>query len=76
MMKANTQKHAYVHVNPVIITADGKMVLGKRREGIVGGRKKWHLLGRRVQFKETIKTTLKRVAFAKTNLKIELSIPP
>jgi hypothetical protein len=46
-----------------------------RRECIVGGRKKWHLLGGRVQLKETVEITLKRVAFAKNNLKIELSYP-
>jgi ADP-ribose pyrophosphatase YjhB (NUDIX family) len=69
-----TQKSAYVDVNPVIVTLDGKIVLAKRIEGIVGGGK-WHLPGGRVQFKETFEATLKRVAFAKTNLKVKLFYP-
>jgi ADP-ribose pyrophosphatase YjhB (NUDIX family) len=63
-----------VDVNPVLVTADGKIVLAKRVKGIVGGGK-WHLPGGRVQFKETLKSTLKRVTFVKTNLKIELFYP-
>jgi 8-oxo-dGTP diphosphatase len=70
----NAQKYAYVDVNPVIVTSDGKIVLAKRIKGIVGGGK-WHLPGGRVQYNETFETTLKRVAFAKTNLKVELSHP-
>jgi 8-oxo-dGTP diphosphatase len=70
----STQKYAYVDVNPVIVTADAKIVLAKRVEGIVGGGK-WHLPGGRVLFKETFETTLKQVAFAKTNLKVELFYP-
>ena len=70
----NTQKNAYVDVNPVIVTQEGKIILAKRRKGIVGGGK-WHLPGGRVQFKETFETTLKRVAFAKTNLKVKLFCP-
>ena len=70
----NTQKNAYVDVNPVIVTQEGKIILAKRRKGIVGGGK-WHLPGGRVQFKETFETTLKRVAFAKTNLKVMLFSP-
>jgi ADP-ribose pyrophosphatase YjhB (NUDIX family) len=70
----STQKYAYVDVNPVIVTADDKIVLAKRVKGIVGGGK-WHLPGGRVQYKETFETTLKRVAFAKTNLKVELFYP-
>jgi ADP-ribose pyrophosphatase YjhB (NUDIX family) len=65
------QKNAYVDVNPVILTSDGKILLAKRIKGIVGGGK-WHLPGGRVQFKETFEIALKRVAFAKTNLKVEL----
>ena len=60
--------------NPVIVTADGKIVLTKRIEGIVGGGK-WHLPGGRVQFKETFEDTLKRVSFVKTNLKVKLFYP-
>jgi ADP-ribose pyrophosphatase YjhB (NUDIX family) len=69
-----TQKNAYIDVNPVIVTSDGKIVLAKRIKGIVGGGK-WHLPGGRVQFKESLETTLKRVALAKTNLKIKLFYP-
>jgi 8-oxo-dGTP diphosphatase len=68
------QKNAYLNVNPVILTSDGKIVLAKRIKGIIGGGK-WHLSGGRVQFKETFETTLNRVAFGKTNLKVELSYP-
>jgi ADP-ribose pyrophosphatase YjhB (NUDIX family) len=68
------QKNAYIDVNPVIVTLDGKIVLAKRMQGIVGGGK-WHLPGGRVQFKETLETTLKRVALTKTNLKIKLFYP-
>ena len=66
-----TQKNAYVDVNPVIVTSDGKIVLAKRIKGIVEGGK-WHLPGGRVQVKETLEGALKRLAFAKTNLKVEL----
>ena len=68
------QKSAYVDANPVIVTSEGKIILAKRIKGIVGGGK-WHLPGGRVQFKETFETTLKRVAFAKTNLKVKLFYP-
>jgi len=68
------QKNAYVDANPVIVTSEGKIILAKRIKDIVGGGK-WHLPGGRVQFKETFETTLKRVAFAKTNLKVELFYP-
>jgi len=68
------QKNAYVDVNLVIVTSDGKIVLAKRIKGIVGGGM-WHLPGGRVQFKETFETTLKRVSLAKTNLKVELFYP-
>ena len=68
------QKNAYVDANPVIVTSDGKIVLAKRIKGIVGGGK-WHLPGGRVKFKETFEIALKRVAFAKTNLQIELFYP-
>jgi ADP-ribose pyrophosphatase YjhB (NUDIX family) len=69
-----TQKNAYIDVNPVIVTPERKIVLAKRKKGIVGGGK-WHLPGGRVQFNETLETTLKRVTFTKTNLKIELYRP-
>ena len=68
------QKNAYIDVNPVIVTSDGKIVLAKRTEGIVGGGK-WHLPGGRVQFKETLEATLKKVALAKINLKVKLLYP-
>jgi ADP-ribose pyrophosphatase YjhB (NUDIX family) len=74
VIKVTIQKNAYVDVNPVIVTSDGKIVLAKRIQGIVGGGK-WHLPGGRVQFKETLETTLKRVALAKTNLKVKLFYP-
>jgi ADP-ribose pyrophosphatase YjhB (NUDIX family) len=73
-IKVTIQKNAYVDVNPVIVTSDGKIVLAKRTQDIVGGGM-WHLPGGRVQFKETIEATLKRVAFVKTNLKVELFCP-
>jgi len=68
------QKNAYIDVNPVIVTSDGKIVLAKRIQGIVGGGK-WHLPGGRVQHKETLEATLKRVALTKTNLKVKLLYP-
>jgi ADP-ribose pyrophosphatase YjhB (NUDIX family) len=68
------QKNAYIDANPVIVTSDGKIVLAKRIKGIVGGGK-WHLPGGRVQFKETLEATLKRVALTKTNLKVKLFYP-
>ena len=67
----NLQKNAYVDVNPVIVADGCKIVLAKRRLGIVGGGK-WHLPGGRVRFKETILYTLKRVSFAKTNIEVDL----
>jgi len=74
MIKATAQKNAYVDVNPVIVTSESEVVLAKRIKGIVvGGR--WHLPGGRVQFKETLEIALKRVAFVKTNLKVELFYP-
>ena len=36
---------------------------------------KWHLPGGRVKFKENFEIALKRIAFAKTNLQIELFYP-
>jgi ADP-ribose pyrophosphatase YjhB (NUDIX family) len=74
MIEMTTQKNAYIDVNPVIVTPDGKIVLAKRTAGIVGGGK-WHLPGGRVQVKETLENTLKRIAFEKTNLKIKLFYP-
>lgn len=65
------QKNAYVDVNPVIVTKEGKIVLAKRARGIVGGGM-WHLPGGRVQFRETLEIALKRVAWVKVNLKIVL----
>jgi 8-oxo-dGTP diphosphatase len=69
-----TQKNAYIDVNPVIVTKDNKIVLAKRIKEIVEGGK-WHLPGGRVQYKETLETSLKRLAKTKTNLKIELFYP-
>lgn len=74
MIKVIEQKNAYVDVNPVIVTANGKIVLARRKEGIVGGGK-WHLPGGRVFANETIEGAMKKVAFVKTNLKIELFFP-
>jgi len=70
-IKLAIQKNAYVDVNPVIVTSDQRIVLAKRIQGIVGGGK-WHLSGGRVQYKETLEATLKRIAYKKTNLKIKL----
>ena len=68
------QKNAYIDVNPVIVNSEAKIVLAKRTQGIVGGGK-WHLPGGRVQYKETLEATLKRIAYTKTNLKIKLLYP-
>ena len=68
------QTNAYVDVNPVIVTSEGKILFAKRSLGIVGGGK-WHLPGGRVRFKETIFDALRRVAFAKANIKVELFFP-
>lgn len=68
------QKNAYVDANPVIVTPEGKIVLAKRTQGIVGGGK-WHLPGGRVQYKETLEAALKRITYTKTNLKIKLFYP-
>ena len=68
------QKNAYVDVNPVIVTSDQKIVLAKSIQGIVGGGK-WHLPRGRVQYKETLEATLKRITYTKTNLKIKLFYP-
>lgn len=68
------QKNAYVDVNPVIMTFDCKRILAKRAENVVE-HGLWHLPGGRVLPGETFEATLKRVAFTKTNLEIELSRP-
>lgn len=68
------QKNAYVDINPVIVTSENKIILAKRIKNIVGG-EQWHLPGGRVLFGETFRMTLKRVAFNKTNLQIELLYP-
>jgi 8-oxo-dGTP diphosphatase len=69
-----SQKNAFIDVNPVILSSDEKIVLAKRKNGLVeGGR--WHLPGGMVQYLETFQATLKRVAFFKTNLRIELFFP-
>lgn len=65
------QRNAYVDVNPVIVTSDDKIILAKRTKNIVGGGR-WHLPGGRVLFNEAFVTTLKRVSFGKTGLRIEL----
>lgn len=68
------QKSAYLDVNPVIVTSENRLILAKRVKNVVGGGR-WHLPGGRVLFNETFEMTLKRVAFAKTNLRIELLYP-
>ena len=68
------QDSAYVDVNPVIVPSADQIILAKRVADIVEGGK-WHLPGGRVLFGEPFRTTLKRIAFNKTNLKIELSSP-
>ena len=69
-----SQKNAFIDVNPAILSSNEKIVLAKRKTELVeGGR--WHLPGGRVQYLETFQTTLKRVAFFKTNLRIELFFP-
>lgn len=69
-----SQANAYVDVNPVIIISTDSIILAKRAENIVEGGK-WHLPGGRVLFNETFETILKKVAFNKTNLHIELFYP-
>ena len=66
-----TQKSAYVDVNPVIVTPKYKIILAKRKIGITEGGK-WHLPGGRVQFRETLVETLKRISLLKTNLRVAL----
>ena len=68
------QENAYVDVNPVIVSSNCKIILAKRKKEIIGGGK-WHLPGGRVQYKETLEETLKRVSFVKTNLRVELFYP-
>ena len=74
MINMVMQQNAYVDANPVIIAHDDKIVLAKRTKNIVGGGL-WHLPGGRVLPNETFEKTLKRVAFNKTNLRIELLYP-
>ena len=66
-----TQKSAYMDVNPVIVTSEGKIILAKRAKNVVGG-SQWHLPGGRILLNETIKQSLGRVAFDKTSLQIKL----
>ncbi|MEJ2281246.1 MAG: NUDIX domain-containing protein [Candidatus Bathyarchaeota archaeon] len=66
-----TQKSAYVDVNPVIVTPNCNIILAKRKIGITEGGK-WHLPGGRVQFRETLVETLKRISLLKTNLRVAL----
>jgi 8-oxo-dGTP diphosphatase len=66
-----TQKNAYMDVNPVIVTSEGRIFLAKRAKNVVGG-SKWHLPGGRVLHNETIEQSLRRVAFDKTSLQIKL----
>jgi ADP-ribose pyrophosphatase YjhB (NUDIX family) len=68
------QKNAYMDINPVIITNENQIIFAKRTKNIVGGGQ-WHLPGGRVLLNETFEMTLKRVAFDKTNLQIELLYP-
>lgn len=70
----SVQKSAYVDTNPVIVTPNCKIILAKRKIGIIGGGK-WHLPGGRVQLRETLVETLKRVSFVKTNLRVDLFYP-
>lgn len=65
------QKSAFIDVNPVIMSSSGEIMLAKRKREIFAGGL-WHLPGGRVFFKETFRDAIRRVAFAKTNLKIEL----
>ena len=69
-----TQKSAYVDINPAIVIPNCKIILAKRKIGITEGGK-WHLPGGRVQLKETLVETLKRISFVKTNLRVTLFYP-
>jgi ADP-ribose pyrophosphatase YjhB (NUDIX family) len=65
------QKSAFIDVNPVIVSSKGEIILAKRKKSIIEGGL-WHLPGGRVQVGETLEYTLRKVAFNKTNLRIEL----
>ena len=73
-MRMPLQDSAYVDVNPVITSSEDQIILAQRVADIVEGGK-WHLPGGRVLFGEPLRTTLKRIALSKTNLKIKLSRP-
>lgn len=64
------EKYPTVHVDPVIITEDYRVVLVLRAEGIEGGGK-WHLPGGQVLYGDTILDALKRCALRKTGLQID-----
>lgn len=51
------QKSAYVDVNPVTVTSDGKTILAERVEEVVEGGL-WHLPEGRVLLGETFEATL------------------
>lgn len=61
-------------VNPMVITADGKIVLAKRIPSVQDGGK-WSMPGGKVFIGERIETTLKRITRLKTGLEVELMFP-
>ena len=68
------EKYPTVHVDPVIITDDYKVVLALRSEELEEGGK-WHLPGGQVLFGETIIEALRRYALNKTGLKVDFYFP-
>jgi len=68
------EKYPTVHVDPVIITKDFRVVLALRAEDIEGGGK-WHLPGGQVLYGDTILDALKRHTLRKTGLKIDFYYP-
>jgi len=67
----STQDYVHIDVNPVIISANRRIILAKRDPTVFqGGR--WHLPGGRLLVGETIIQALKRIASKKTGLDIRL----
>jgi len=65
-----SEKYPTVHVDPVIITENYRVVLALRAEDVEGGGK-WHLPGGQVLYGDTILDALKRYALRKTGLEID-----
>ncbi len=69
MKRYLTQDYVHVDVNPVIITAERKVVLAKRKDNVFEGGK-WHLPGGRLLVGEKITAALMRIVKLKTGLDI------